>query len=480
LGEKLNFEIDKLELVEEVSNSSLAKIRMFIVSEGNNHHNMPISWDCIELSKTSLIGKPVLCKYNEKTQQFEGHEFDEIPVGVFLKLEEIYEEKYLEKRWLVADAYIWKNYFPHIMDVFKKQDGESNVSMEISVLESAENELGQTEIKLFAFQGVTLIGKSPAVENAHAQVLKFSEMVKETEKILQSNFQQNHSSNENLNSDNAEVDVTLTIHNESKEDEMMLFNKEEFAKNLNLTANEIYEKLEYICGSIKYKEGEYEYSRYYMRDYSSEYVYAYDRIDNKVLAIPYSVLDGEFVVDFEQIKSARLAYVLEEEGEADFKDALMELLLKLVAEKEMTFNSEKETLEKQFNEVKDKFSELENEKLELNGKLENFSNLENEIEALKQFKANVEETEKKNKIEFAIQTVIDDLNQEQVNEWKNKVNEFESVDAFTNAIQSFAYSLTKNKKGKRKEEFDRISLPAVNQESETKSENVWDRLKNNK
>jgi hypothetical protein len=193
LTERIQFTIEKTELLEYSNESQLIKVRMWIVREGNNLHKLPISWDCIEKAKDTLVGKPVLCKYNKVTRSFEGHDKDEIPVGVFLNKSEIYEEVISDQKWLVADAYIWKAYFPHVVEVFEDNDGQSAISMEIEILEFHDDEFETQHIDAFAFLGVTLIGLTPAMPNAKAVVLNFSTLVEETRTILAEEFSSRYS-----------------------------------------------------------------------------------------------------------------------------------------------------------------------------------------------------------------------------------------------------------------------------------------------
>jgi hypothetical protein len=182
---KLTFSIERAELIEQVSNSQLSKVRMWIAREGENSHGLPISKKAISLSKLSLVGKPILCKYNKYTDSFEGHEVDETPVGCFIKESEIYEEEIDGQTWIIADGYIWSKYFPEVMRVFEKDENNSSkISMEIEIIEAGDNEYGSDGINLFSYMGVTLIGVEPAIKEAQATVLRFSEMVKETEDML--------------------------------------------------------------------------------------------------------------------------------------------------------------------------------------------------------------------------------------------------------------------------------------------------------
>jgi hypothetical protein len=430
----LKFEVSKVELIEEISNSQLTKVRMWIVSEGNNKHNLPILKEAIQLSKYSLVGKPVLCKYNEKTESFEGHEPDEIPVGVFLREDEIYEEEVNGKFWLVADAYIWKVYFPHIVEVFRQDDeNTSKISMEIQIVESEIIEEKET-IKAFVFLGVTLIGVTPAIDNAKATVLKFSEIVKEVEDIL--NF-------------------------DKKEDEVMVFNKEEFATTVGMTMNQLFELIYNTCSncdgdSIKYSP----------RDFCNKYVYAYDYEKGKTVAVPYVFEKGEIKLNTEEVKNCRMTYVIEDDGDAE--DSFMSFTSKLESEKK---SSQKETYEKQISEFTEKISTLETEKTEMSSKIEG---LESENSELKVFKANVEASEKDSKIDFAIQSVIEDLTSEQVDEWKEKAKEFDNIAEFENSLRAFAYSVVKSKTNK-KDEYNNIHIPKSNL-NDNVEKSLWDRL----
>jgi hypothetical protein len=71
--------------------------------------------------------------------------------------------------------------------------------------------------------------------------------------------------------------------------------------------------------------------------------------------------------------------------------------------------------------------------------------------------------------------VAEDLSQEQIDEWKNKVSEFTSVDEFANALKAFAYENAKNK-NKGNNGTLRMSLPNDPIDDDSKK-SLWDRLK---
>jgi hypothetical protein len=278
--DKLRFSVEKFEIGED-PNSHFTKLKLYIVSEGNNLHNFPISWETIEKAKESLVGKPILCKYNKYTKSFEGHEDDEIPVGFFISFDDISEETIENKRWLVSVAYLWKKYFPEVIDVFRNHDGKSDISMEIEVSQMKEHDDGLKWIEAFCFAGVTLIGVSPAIENAHGEVLQFSQIVEAAQmeqKLV--GFNQPDDSNQ-----------------KEVKDVMKDF-KTEIEKKFSLTSSQITEILSNALSEYKYQySDDYVCEKYYVESFDDVYAYLYDREDGKVYRATYVIVDNAATVD---------------------------------------------------------------------------------------------------------------------------------------------------------------------------------------
>ena len=569
MDDVLSFAVNKYN-IQDISDNQLSKIEMWVVKSGDNKHNLPISEDAIRQAANTLVGKPILYKYNKYTKDFMGHEIDEIPCGVVLSKDDIrfeYDEN--KELWLVCTAYIWKYYCPEVIEVFEKHDGEKPISMEIQIVETKQND-DKTEILSFVFLGVTLIGDSPAIPNAKATVLKFSEMVEEVKKILFAVPKEDMGKNDPIKIDLSKKSADMTTHwgnvdkiqlrdsilkaknyktlvnkcylvvedgwedspssklkypvcrikdntlvlcksgcevalsflerntnadyyksakaklkkyykilgldtsNFScKDGEDMKFNKEEFAQTFGITANEMWNILQSACYDVKYKNGDMECSKYWMRDYDEDYIYAMDEESNKTVAIPYSIEDGVAKLNLEGVKRAKMTYVIIDD-DVDEKDDLMDFVNKKITEKEQEFATEKEQLNSEITTYKEKIAELE----EIS---EKFSTLEKDFEALKEentklleFKTNVEEQERKSKIEFAINSVADDLTQEQIDEWREKAKEFSNPDDFSNAIKAFAYSVAKSK---NKGGVDSIRVPInIDIVDDNKNKSLWNRL----
>jgi hypothetical protein len=469
--EKLKFSVEDISLKEEIENSQFVRARIKAFASGQNSHGIPVLESALTNAESTIFEKPLVWMYSQKEDDALGHETDEVPCGFVPRqgANISYERADDGRLFFCVDVLIWRYYSGKILEIFKQTDGKKAVSVEIQILEMANNEDNVQCIADFCYLAITILGEKfvPAIKGAEVQIIEFSNDKVKVEEILQKTFS----------------DIKI----KEKEDDMMGFNKEEFAKTFSLTANELWEVLSNACNDKKFMDGDYECSKFWMRDFDGEYIYAFDYEENRLCAIPYTISDGKPTLDFDNVKKARLAYIVSDD---DTSDDLVEFAEKILSKKmsckEKEFATEKEELTNQINiytakiteletansEFNTKFTALETEKNDLSTK---FSTLENENTELKIYRDNKETQEKKDKIEFAINSVSEDLTAEQIDEWRNKSNEFENIDSFTNAIQSFAYSVSKGK-NKNGEGFTRMSIPHENDNGEKSSNSVWERI----
>lgn len=183
-NKKINFAVDRFELVEDAHNSQLAKMKFYVCRNGNNLHNLPIEWETINNAAYTLVGKPILTNYIGYKDDFGSHDSEQIPVGCFVSENDIKEEDDDEgNKWLTAIGYVWRKYFPEVFNVIERNEyGEgTKVSMEIELVGSDNEE----KISNFAFMGLTMLGRNvqPAIPNARG-LLSFSALIEETEKIV--------------------------------------------------------------------------------------------------------------------------------------------------------------------------------------------------------------------------------------------------------------------------------------------------------
>jgi len=454
---KLTFSIDNYTL-KEISDSQLMVLEMYVARSGQNKHGLPISRDAIIDSAETLIGKPILYKFNKNTQDVMGHEVDEIACGVCgFSDDDYYFKEDDGELWLVCKAYIWKMYFEDVVNIFER-DKEKAISMEMLLVDSEVEEDKETLIKSFCFTGVTLLGAeyNPAIPKANAEVIKYSDI--------------------NFKSLVEETRELLFAKNSDKEvNPLKKFNKEEFAQKFSLTANQMFEMFEKEIGKLKCKMGSgeemYECKKYYIRDFCGSFVYARDIEEETMVAIPYKYAEMKPELDMGNIRFARVGYEVMEKDMPKEDDLIKTFEEKAVKKAIETINSENE---KKVKEFETKIEELENEKNTLTESKvefeEKIKTLETEKNELVTFKENIEKQQKEQEINFAIESVKDSLNEAQIKEWSDKVDAYESIEQFKNAIQAFAYTQVKNVKPK--DEEDRIHIPQNNDENTKKG--LWD------
>lgn len=172
MRDKLSFEVQKFSIMDDISDEQFAFVKVYVCHDGNNAHNMPISFEALDRAKDTLKNKFLVAGYNGR--DFKGHEKDEMIVGFFPESSKMWFEEVNGKKYLVAEAIMSKIYAKWAYDIFV-QSNKKDVSMEITVLDTEEHD-GVTDIKEFVFNGVTILGNShiPACEGANASIIKFS------------------------------------------------------------------------------------------------------------------------------------------------------------------------------------------------------------------------------------------------------------------------------------------------------------------
>ena len=191
----LDFEVTDYSF-ERLLSEDIALLKLRVCSTGMNKHSMPFTLVTMEkAAESSLRGKPILGKV-----QFDGdlggHDKPENsnPIGYIIENQEFQYIPVEDNRiGLFCYAALWKNYAPYEYETFLNEPQNiKGLSMEIRVNETEygwEDDEEVTQITDFSFRGVAILGNSrvPASENASATMIKFSDMVAETEVIFSTN-----------------------------------------------------------------------------------------------------------------------------------------------------------------------------------------------------------------------------------------------------------------------------------------------------
>lgn len=78
-----------------------------------------------------------------------------------------------EKTYILTNGILWANYLDDVEDILDKKDGETDISMEITVDNSTMGMNGIENIKDFRFLGITMLHDRPAMEGANLRLANF-------------------------------------------------------------------------------------------------------------------------------------------------------------------------------------------------------------------------------------------------------------------------------------------------------------------
>lgn len=78
-----------------------------------------------------------------------------------------------EKTYLLTTGVLWTNYLDDVEDILNRQDGQCDVSMEITVDKSTMGVEGKENIKDFRFLGITMLGSDPAMVKCNLSLANF-------------------------------------------------------------------------------------------------------------------------------------------------------------------------------------------------------------------------------------------------------------------------------------------------------------------
>lgn len=207
MKEKINFEIENIDLIDENPNSSFSIMSLDFFASGLNRHDMFVSEDTLNEMADTIKLKPIVWIYDRIFDDIGTHDNQEVPCG-FIPQDSIIQKKVLAdgRTMLNVTGMVWKKYSLGILNFFKRDNNIKPVSVELSVLETRILPDGIIEILRGIFEAVTVLGTyiTPAIPDANATILSFSDEKNEYTKIYNREFSSN-------NSNNTEIDFTIPI-----------------------------------------------------------------------------------------------------------------------------------------------------------------------------------------------------------------------------------------------------------------------------
>ena len=341
-------------------NSSFDKGVLRVCYVGQNRNNSFISKATFERCMQSIYNCPIVCRYDRETDEIGEHDVDIVkngegqvyfvnathPIGMIPEsanywFEEVEEVDGTINEYLFIDALLWKR-----QEAYKKikEDGITDESMEISVKEGSMQD-GRYVIERFEFTAFCLLGTAePCYESASLMVFsqedskaQFDEMMKDFKESL-STIQSSHEvdihAQFNLEGGKEALEEKKTLMAQyGLTEEMLDFSLEDFSegelaekfaaiaeaeKNKSFAlAGQLREELFDALSAEKVETCFGETSRYWYNDHDSETteVYCFDHADWKLYGFTYSMNGDHVNIDFDSKKRKKFSIVDFDEGE---------------------------------------------------------------------------------------------------------------------------------------------------------------------
>lgn len=370
---------DNFRLLENDGYCSIAEIDFLHV--GLNRNKCDISKECVEKSLQSFYNKPLLCILDNSiipslSSDFKEHAYSDEERKKFIAFGTIPESstfRFVErdngKTYLTAKVVIWKNYFPVIMNILKRRDGNVKVSIELAVIDGDQDDItGVLKINEFRLLSCVLLGEGimEGIEGSHLEVLRFSlaeDDFKQANEYYLSFSQKNaeyelpeevkNAIQEGLNSyksigkgcttqvvtmaknlangtyiDRIQVNkIDQSLSNSKNKEKSLTFDvlggevmenwindiKEERVGDRRLKGlsnQELQEQLWHDLDKYKYHDGEWEGRKYYVEEIYSDEKIAIIR-DNETaeyFKVPYEIKDGKANINMENKKPVHKTY----------------------------------------------------------------------------------------------------------------------------------------------------------------------------
>lgn len=453
--QKVTFAVEEEEItLEELNESQFMKCRIRAFADGMTEHKFYFSLDKVKESEFTILGKPLLWKYNIFKDDANSHDADEVPCGFIPKtaeeaeVEYVYDEN-LDKTFMITTAYIWKNYSEDLERILNRDDGHKTVSVELKVKAHKSEDKTYDIVDAFLFTGVTILGDhiSSAVKGADLQVVKFS-----LEDFNKAKDEFEIQLNSVSNTESSQEDSFLLQKNSEDKEDNMEENQE--IKDVNNSAEEmqdVYNATAYVNTSVTVSQ----YTNVYDND--GKYVGSEDEYHSKSTTVVVDIPE-----DSEELEDNNNSEELEDQTNADGEQK----------EAKDEDNGASESVDCSAEKVKELEVKCSAYETELNEMKEKYAALELKCSVLEEFKTNTENAQKEIEVNCALDEVSNILSAQEISEWREKSLNCANVDSFKNELKAYAFDV-QQKNGHVEMETLRNSLST----QEEKPKSVWDRLK---
>lgn len=177
MTQKLYFDVEKAEVIDEDPLSQFATARISAFSTGRSKHDTICDAETLKKTAHTIYEKPIVFEYNPAFRDFGTHNKNPIISGFVVKDTAKFVEQPDGRISLEVTAKIWKRYAQKFMEVFAEStDKIRSVSVEIEVISSEEDENGLLKLLDWCYSAVCVLGElvTPASPGAEMEMLTFA------------------------------------------------------------------------------------------------------------------------------------------------------------------------------------------------------------------------------------------------------------------------------------------------------------------
>ena len=175
MSQKINFEIDSGEIIEDPSQSEFATARLRLFSSGENRHGMYCEEDVLQSTAFTAYEKPVI--FEVVGNDFGSHSDKSKIAGFIVPNSNEFVREPDGRLSLYSLAKIWKRYSGNFVDIFiNRNKTKSKLSVEMMMDETEERADGLIGMKKFFYTAATVLGSmvTEASPGANIEMLSFS------------------------------------------------------------------------------------------------------------------------------------------------------------------------------------------------------------------------------------------------------------------------------------------------------------------
>ena len=230
-------------------------------------------------------------------------------------------------------------------------------------------------------------------------------------------------------------------------------------------------KMTEACKSQKYKKDDKEMCKYSdVLSYDDNYMYAVDMENCKMAAIPYAKDGDKVKPDFTNCKMGKIECSLFADGDEEDGDCDVTMALKkgFTTDENTEAPANVKRSEDEAKVDKAKVEEAKKKNDELSKKVDkmqaDYSKLKEDFEKIQADKKELEDKHKNFEMDTTIKELTGILPEEEIDNFKNKIQDFAKIEDWSNAIKAFAFDYSAKN-------FTRVPLP---EDKNKDKKGLWD------